>query len=119
MADGVKQVARGWTAFFWAAAAFNIAISLAGLAGKSGTPIELVVSVLVLGFGIVYVLVARDPLRFAPVLWAGIVGKLGVVALLAPQVGAPGEDPLLGPVLVGDTLFALGFALFLWIHRKG
>ena len=106
-------VAGGWHAFFWLAAAYNLVIGAAGFAGQSEGTTELVVSLLVFCFGIVYVLVARDPLRFAPVLWAGVAGKLGVVVLLGLPNWQAGGDPLLGTVVAGDLLFTLGFFAFL------
>lgn len=112
------EVSRGWHWFFGAAAAFNFIIGAAGLAGQSQGTMEIIVSLLVFCFGILYALMARDPLRYAPALWAGIIGKLGVVYLLGPAnwFGDNG-DPLVGGVVVGDLLFALGFVLFLWMHR--
>jgi hypothetical protein len=63
-------------------------------------------------FGIVYALVGRDGARFGPVLWAGIVGKLGIVALLLPDVLAGRAAAGTGVVLAGDALFTLGFLVF-------
>lgn len=114
-----RSVAAGWTIFFWIAAAYNIVIGGSGFFRPENGPMELVVSLLVLCFGIVYALVARDPLRFAPMLWAGVVGKVGVVAILGPEVMAGAMPDGMGIVLTGDALFALGFLLFLLRHRSG
>lgn len=106
-------VTRRWRVFFAVAAVFNGVIGLAGLAGQSETTMERVVSLLVFCFGILYALMARDPLRFAPALWAGIVGKLGVVFLLGVPILTRGGDPLVGAVVAGDLLFAIGFLWFI------
>ncbi len=113
MSRATGTPARGWHAFFWIAAAFNLAVGAAGFAGQSEGAIELVVSLLVFCFGVIYALVARDPLRFAPVLWAGVLGKLGVVVLLGLPNWRSGGDPLIGTVVAGDLLFALVFLAFL------
>ncbi len=69
-------------------------------------------------FGIVYALVGRDAARFGPVLWAGIVGKLGIVALLLPDELAGRAATGTGVVLAGDALFTFGFLVFLLGRRK-
>lgn len=110
------QVPAGWRGFFWAAAAFNIVIGVAGMLVPGQTIDARIVGLLVLGFGLIYYFVARDPLRFAPCLWAGILGKVGVVALLSPQAFGVGGDTLTAAVLIGDGLFAIGFLIFLLTH---
>lgn len=110
-------VTKGWHVFFWIAAAFNFVIGLAGFAGESEGTMELIVSLLVFSFGIFYAFMARDPLRFAPALWMGVVGKLGVVFLLGIPTWTSGDDPLVGAVVAGDLVFALGFLWFLASHR--
>lgn len=108
----------GWRVFFWIAAVNNLVVgTIAFLAAAWGSP-EAMGGVLIACFGIVYGMVARDPLRFAPVLWAGIVGKLMVVAMLGPRNWQAGGDPVVGAIVAGDLAFAIGFALFLWTHRK-
>ena len=58
-------------------------------------------------------MVAYDPARFGPVLWAGVLGKIGVIALMGPAV-AKGQAPkAVGYVLAGDALFTLAFFAFL------
>lgn len=109
---------RGWRVFFGAAAAYNLVIGTLGLVDPAADTNARIVSLLVFCFGILYALTAREPLRFAPALWAGIVGKLGVVALLGPANWQAGGDPLVGAVVAGDLLFALGFAAFLWRYRN-
>ncbi|MBX7539589.1 hypothetical protein [Qipengyuania sphaerica] len=105
--------ARGWAVFFWLSAAYNLVIGLGGfLDARWGSP-EAIMSVLIFCFGIVYALVARDPLRFAPALIAGILGKVMVVLMLGPPNWAAGGDAAIGVIVAGDLLFAIGFALFL------
>ncbi len=108
----------GWRAFFWAACIFNLLIGLAGMVSPEATIDARIVGLLVFAFGVVYYLVARDPLRFAPVLWAGVLGKLGVVALLAPEAFGTGGDRLIAGILVADALFALGFMAFLFMRGE-
>jgi hypothetical protein len=116
-AVGTEMVGPGWRIFFALAAVYNLAIGTLGMATPEATTDARVIGLLVFCFGIVYVFVARDPVRFAPALWAGVVGKFGVVALLAPAAMAPGGDPVLAGILTGDALFALGFLAFLLTRR--
>lgn len=117
MTGQYAAVARGWHLFFGCAAAYNFVIGGLGLVDPAADTTMRIVSLLIVCFGIVYALTAREPLRFAPVLLAGIVGKLGVVWMLGPPNWQPGGDPLVGSVVAGDLLFALGFAGFLWRYR--
>ena len=99
----------------WAAAGFNLLIGLAAMVQKGASRDARVVGLLVLCFGIVYALVAHEPARFLPVLWAGVVGKLGVIAMLLPEV-ARGERPKsVGWIFAGDGLFA-GFFLVMLLR---
>lgn len=103
-----------WPIILSLAAAYNLIIGGASLV-QPGSPREgRVTGLLVAGFGVVYAITASDPVRFAPVLWAGVLGKLGVIALLGPAVRA-GELPrAVGWVLAGDAVFtALFLALLL------
>lgn len=106
-------MSRNWTIFFWAAAAYNIVIGAMGFLDPAGTIDNKTIAVLVLAFGVAYVQVARNPLRLAPVVWAGVFGKFAVVALLGPGAVGEGADPRLLPILVGDFLFGCGFLAFL------
>ena len=108
-----REVSRNWRSFFWAAMAFNVIIGTVGMLSPAADVDARIIGLLVRGFGFVYFFVARDPLRFAPVLWAGILGKVGVVALLAPQAFGPDGDPIVAGALGGDGLFAIGFLAFL------
>lgn len=110
MGDGVQM---RWRWFFYAAAAYNIVIGGAGLANSAAAVNDRIVGLLVLCFGLVYAMVGRDPARFGPVLWAGIAGKAGIVALLLPDVLALSAAPGTGAILSGDALFTIGFLIFL------
>lgn len=112
-AIGTEVVGTPWRVFFWVAALFNFAIGALGMVMPESTIDGRTIGLLVFCFGIIYALVAREPNRFAPMLWAGVIGKVGVVALLAPAAMGPDGEPLIGAILAGDALFALGFLAFL------
>ena len=118
MMNADNAVPAGWTAFFWAASIFNLLIGLAGMVSPEATIDARIVGLLVFAFGVIFFLVARDPLRFAPVLWAGVLGKLGVVALLAPEAFGEGGDRLIAGILSLDVMFALGFMAFLFTRGE-
>lgn len=100
----------------WAAAAFNVIVGGASLFQPGASRAGRTVGLLVVCFGVVYALVASDPARFLPVMWAGVLGKVGVIALMAPAVRR-GELPrAVGWVLAGDGLFT---ALFLVLLLRG
>lgn len=107
-----------WRPFFYAAATYNLIIGGAGLANTAAPVNDRIVGLLVACFGIVYALVGRDAARFGTVLWAGIVGKLGIVALLMPAVLAGTAPAGTGVILGGDALFTIGFLVFLMGRRK-
>jgi hypothetical protein len=106
------MTSNAWQIMLWAAAAYNLFIGGGGLVARGAPRDARLVSLFVAAFGIVYAVAATDPMRFAPVLWAGVFGKLGVIALMAPAV-AKGELPrAVGWVLAGDALFTVAF---LWL----
>ena len=107
-------VSGSWIWFFRIAALFNLLIGAGGMLSPEATVDARIVGLLVLCFGIVYYFVSRDPLRYASMLWAGVIGKVGVVALLAPEAFGAGGQPLIAGILIGDMLFALGFLAFLF-----
>ncbi len=117
--NAARTIPAAWRAFFYAASAYNLLLGLAGMASPGSTVDAKIVGLLVFAFGMVYYLVARDPLRFAPVLWAGVLGKVGVVVMLAPDAFGPTGDRLMAGILVGDALFALGFLAFLLTRGRG
>ena len=120
MTDGIMGAPIGepeirpiWRIFFWIAAVFNFLIGLAGMLSPAANIDARIVGLLVFCFGIIYVLVARDPARYGSALWAGVIGKIGVVALLVPgQLGESG-NPVVAGILALDAAFAIGFLAFL------
>ena len=112
------QTSPLWRPFFFTAAAYNLVIGGAGLANVAAPVNDRIVGLLVACFGIVYALVGRDAARFGPVLWAGIVGKLGIVALLMPPVLAGTAAAGTGVILSGDAIFTVGFLVFLIGRRR-
>nr|WP_298930511.1 hypothetical protein [uncultured Erythrobacter sp.] len=110
---GGSEAGSYWRMFFWAAALFNFLIGLAGMLAPVPSIDERIIGLLVFSFGVIYVIVARDPIRYGRVLWAGVIGKLGIAGLMAPAAfGADGSA--LGLIIIAiDTVFALGFLAFL------
>lgn len=102
-----------WPCSLILAAAYNLIIGAASMLQPGAAREGRVTGLLVVGFGVVYAIAASDPARFAPVLWAGVLGKLGVIALLGPAV-RKGELPRsVGWVLAGDAVFAALFLVLL------
>ncbi len=112
-AVGGQQVGGGWRALFRVAAAFNFVVGALGMLSPEATIDARIIGVLVFCFGIVYWQVAREPLRYAPILWAGVIGKLGVVGLLGPTVIGSEGDTVIVAILALDALFAIAFLAFL------
>lgn len=104
---------RKWSVMLMAAAAYNLVVALPGLFAAGATVTERIVALLVGCFGLLYILIARAPARLGPALWAGVVGKIGVVALMWPEVSAGRAVPGTGLILAGDTVFTLLFVIFL------
>lgn len=102
-----------WPRMLWSAAAYNLVIGLAGLFAPGANTNARIVALLVACFGLVYAIVARNPARLGQVLWAGVVGKLGVVALLGPEALAGRAAPGTGWILLGDLIFTVLFLAFL------
>ncbi|ABC64035.1 hypothetical protein ELI_09715 [Erythrobacter litoralis HTCC2594] len=97
----------------WLAAAYNFAIGAAGLFAADAAVQDRAVSLLVFSFGVLYAMVAIQPLRLAPALWAGVFGKIGIVGMLMPgALAGEGPEGLL-LILVGDVMFTAGFLAFL------
>lgn len=105
---------RGWRLFFWIAAAFNFLIGIAGMLMPQSSIDGRTIGLLIFAFGLVYFIVASDPVRYGKVLWAGVLGKVGVVALLGPSEFGGEGSALIAAVLTGDALFAFGFLVFLF-----
>ncbi len=110
---GHTPVSLIWRAFFWAASVFNLVIGLAQMLSPIASQEGRLVGLLVFSFGVVFVLVARDPARYGSALWGGFICKVGLVAMLAPaQFAAEGKAVLTG-ILALDAIFAAGFLWFL------
>lgn len=108
-----RAVPPFWPRMLWAAAAYNLVIGLGGLFTPGAGPDQRVTALLVACFGLVYALVARDPGGRGAVLWAGVAGKLGVIALVGPEVLAGRAAPGTGWILLGDLVFTALFLAFL------
>jgi hypothetical protein len=118
MPHSATQVSpRFWKVLLGAAAAYNLLIGVPGVV-MGATASDRIVSLLVACFGLVYAIAASDPRRFAPMLWAGIAGKLGIIALLWPSLSDGSAPAGTIPVLAGDALFTLGFLALLWNLRR-
>lgn len=115
----------GWRSFFTAAATFNVAAGLpllmvpGAMGATLGLPvpddllIHRLAGLLIACFGGVYAFVAHDPARYRPMMWLGVVGKIGVV-LLFTQAWLVGTVPLQAYVVaLGDLAFGIGFLVFL------
>ena len=116
--SAAAPVLPGWKAFFLAASAYNLLIGLGAFLDARWGSSDAIGAVLIFCFGIVYALVARDPRRFAPTLIAGIIGKVMVVAMLAPQNWFGKGDGMIGLIVAGDLLFTIGFAWFLITEKR-
>ena len=114
----VKPIAPAWVWMLGAAAAYNLLVALPQLLASATPSSDRIVSLLVSCFGLIYALVSWQPHRFAPMLWAGIIGKLGILVILGPDVLQGQAAPGAVPVLAGDLLFTLGFLAFLWRHHQ-
>ena len=113
MAAKTLNIAPGWAWMLRAAAAYNILVALPPLLSPATADSDRIVSLFVGCFGILYFIISRAPARLAAALWAGVIGKLGVLAIMAPAVMA-GRQPLeVVPILVGDGFFTLAFIYFL------
>jgi len=103
---------RFWQAVLFGAAGYNLVVGVGGLVDPVATTDARIVSLLVACFGVVYALVGTDIARFKPMLWAGVIGKLGVIAIVGPEVASGVRPAIFGPVLAGDALFTIAF---LWL----
>ncbi|MGB7654785.1 MAG: hypothetical protein WBL74_04820 [Novosphingobium sp.] len=109
---------RFWTLVLWAAAAFNMLVAVPSFFLPGAGVTDRIVALLVGCFGLVYAMVARAPQQLGQVLWAGVIGKLGVVALMLPEVQAGRALPGTGWILLGDMAFTVLFVVFLLRGRK-
>ncbi len=119
-----------WRLFFWVALVFNLLAGLPLLLAPNlmltslGTdvPADLLfhrfTGLLVVCFGGLYALVAQDAVRFRPLVWLGIVGKAGVVALFT-EAYLNGRVPFsLYAISLGDVAFIAGFVAFLMMTGR-
>jgi hypothetical protein len=113
---GAEEIGVWWRVFFWCAALFNFGVGLVGMLVPPASLDGRLIGVLVFAFGIIYVLVARDPLRYRSALWAGVVSKGGIVALLATNALERGGDTTTIAVAAIDAVFVLGFLGFLLLR---
>ena len=78
-----------------------------------------VTAVLVASFGVLYALIARAPALYGRMLWAGVLGKAGILAILLPAFLDGRAPEATGYILAGDALFTSGFlALLLGPQRR-
>lgn len=110
---GHREIGRGWRWLFWAAAAYNFLIGLSSMIAPDLSVDNRIMGLMIFAFGVIYALVARDPARYGPVVWAGLMGKVGVVALFVPAIANGTAGLLLTLVIALDAIFALGFLAFL------
>lgn len=115
---GGEPVGPIWRGFFWAAALFGFAIGALAMFSPAATADARVTGLLWFCFGLVFMLVAREPLRFVSVLWPGLIAKAGMIFLLAPSAVDASGDPLIVAILAVEGLFALGFLGFLMSRRN-
>lgn len=102
-----------WPIVLALAAGYNFVLGGAGLTRKGASLDARLTALLVLCFGLVYALVATDIARFVPVLWTGVVGKLGVIAIVLPAV-LRGEAPKGTAIAIaGDAVFTVLFLALL------
>jgi len=113
---GRRPVGQGWRLFLLLAAAFNFVVGALGLFSPAADLDARLIGLLVVAFGIAYLLAARDPERMGPVLWAGLVAKVGTVALFAPVAFDSEGSLLVAGAVVLNGLFAVGFLAFLLLR---
>lgn len=76
-------------------------------------------AVLVITFGYAYFMVGRDPVTYRPYAILGTIGKLLVVAVIAPVLFSLSQGWILALLAMGDLLFALLFIHFLRTYPAG
>jgi hypothetical protein len=115
----------GWRLFFWVAMAFNFAAGLPlliapaemqaslGVAAPDDLLFHRFTGLLVVCFGVVYAFIAQDLMRYRPLVWLGVIGKSGVVALFT-EAWMAGRVPFQSyAISLGDAAFVVGFLVFL------
>jgi hypothetical protein len=119
----------GWRTFFILAAVFNFAaglplllapdvmLSTLGVAVPGDLLFHRMTGLLVVCFGVVYYFVAQDLARYRPLVWLGVAGKAGVVALFGQAFAAGFVPAQAFAVALGDLLFAAGFLVFVLSYK--
>jgi hypothetical protein len=120
----------GWRLLFGAAAIFNFLAGLPLLIAPAEMlvslgltpPVDLLfhrfTGLLVVCFGVVYLFVAQDLMRYRPLVWLGVAGKAGVVVLFT-EAWIGGRVPFQAyAVSLGDLAFIVGFLIFLLMTRR-
>lgn len=122
---------KGWRIFFVIAGCFNL---LGGAIGfltiersfvDQGLPAPIypfafqILFVAVMIFGIAYLMVARDPVRYRHLVVLGLLTKIAgfVLTLWAIHTGQLPPSSWWQPV-VNDLIWAVGFSAFLWRTRR-
>ena len=100
-------------AVLYVAALYNLAAGAGALLMPGATAEGRLVGMSVACFGLMYGLIASDVARLRPMLWIGVIGKLGAIALLAPEVASGAQPAIVGALLAGDALFTLAFLAIL------
>jgi hypothetical protein len=122
-------MSRFWSKLFWAAAAFNGAVGLPlllapgammaalGVAVPADLTFHRTAGLLIVCFGVVYAMIARDLDRYRPLAALGVAGKLGVVAIFASAWSSGAIPASAAAVALGDLVFCALFGLFLLKYR--
>jgi len=112
-------LSRRWSWMLGAAAAYNLVVAVPALLVPDTAQGERVTAVLVASFGVLYALIARAPALYGRMLWAGVLGKAGILAILLPAILDGRAPEATGYILAGDALFTIGFlALLLGPQRR-
>lgn len=120
----------GWKMFFWVAAIFNFLAgvplllfpgemqALLGVVPPDDLMFHRLTGLLVICFGAVYGFLATDLTRYRPLVWLGVIGKSGVVALFT-EAWMAGRVPFQSyAISLGDAAFVVGFLIFLFSTGK-
>ena len=112
-------LSRRWSWMLGAAAAYNLIVAVPALLGPDTVQGDRVTAVLVASFGVLFALIARAPALYGRMLWAGVLGKAGILAILLPAILDGRAPEATGYILAGDALFTIGFlALLLGPQRR-
>ena len=108
-----------WSWMLGAAAAYNLIVAVPALLVPDTSQDDRITAVLVASFGVLYALIARAPALYGRMLWAGVLGKAGILAILLPAILDGRAPEATGYILAGDALFTIGFlALLLGPQRR-